>query len=467
MKNIFKFLLIAMMALAVASCDEKPAPTPEPEVPELNQNLAFTLEVASVDATSAKINVSHNGTSEDTWYGFATTNTNINEAINEKYIELTSAASISGLKKQSSYTATVSGLEPETEYAYIVFGLSTEGELYGKASSVNFTTARGEVKMQVNSAWNVAYAGAGEINGQTYEHTIKVTSSDKNKYFITGYDKATFEANNIKDIAEYELAYLKAWLQEYNAANGSNITLDQMLFEGNGIDALNMLPGDWYAIAIGVDATGELSGLYSVSDLITIEEDEPTEAYASWIGDWTWTGANGVAWDVTFLKGISNTSYYLSGWEGNAGPEIPVDWYEEDGMWAIYTYNYGTFDFGGGMTGDIYVIGNDGQYIYPIEGLPICVGGFDENGNRVCYGYSEELEDGSTVSIAFMHYIADIAGQYYMMSETAEWPTFPITITPASKATKSAEVEVKSAQTFSNAPKTVKTYYESNFKVAK
>ena len=53
------------------------------------------------------------------------------------------------------------------------------------------------------------------------------------------------------------------------------------------------------------------------------------------------------------------------------------------------------------------------------------------------------------------------------MSETAEWPTFPITITPASKATKSAEVEVKSAQTFSNAPKTVKTYYESNFKVAK
>lgn len=460
MKNIFKLLLIAMLAIAAASCEEKTVTPPEPEQPELNQNLAFTLVVESVDAVSAKIKVSHNGTSDDTWYGFATTNTNINEAISEKYAELTSGASISGLKKQTSYTATVSGLEPETEYAYIAFGLSEDGELYGKASSVKFTTARGEVKMEVNKAWNVAYTGVGQINGQTYEHTITVTSTDKNKYFITGYDKATFEANDIKDIAEYELSYLKEWLNAYNAENGSKITIDQMLFEGNGVDALNLSPGQWYAIAIGVDADGELSGYYAVSELITIEEQEPTEAYASWLGDWTWTGANGVAWNVTFNKGISNMSFYLSGWEGGAGPEIPVEWIAENEMWAIYTTNYGTFDFGGGMTGDIYVLGNDGQYIYPIEGLPICVGGIDENGNKVCYGYSEETDEG-TVSIAFMHYIADISGQYYMISETEEWPTFPITITPASKATKSVEMKPASVQTFTNVPATFKTYYKS------
>lgn len=463
MKDTFRILLMAMLAIALASCDKtpQPEPEPEPEKPELNQNLTFTLEVAEVTANSAKINVSHNGTSDDTWYGFATTNTNVNEAVSEKYTELTSSASISGLKKQTSYTATVNGLEPETDYVYITFGLSADGELYGKASSVKFTTAKGELVMEANKAWKVEYTGAGKINNQEYDHTITVTSTDNNKYFITGYDKATFEANTIKDIAEYELEYLKAWLNEYNSANGSNITLDQMLFEGSGMDALTLTPGDWYALAIGVDDNGELSGLYAVSDLITIEEEEPTEAYASWLGDWTWTGSNGVAWDVNFAKGISNMSYYLGGWEGGAVPEIPVEWMPEEEAWVIYTYNYGTFDFGNNMAGDVYVNGNDGEYIYPMEGLPICVGMIDEEGNRVCYGYSEEMEDGTVINISYMHFIADISGQYYMLSETTEWPTFPITITPASKATKSAEVEKGSVQTFANAPYTLKTYYRS------
>ena len=101
------------------------------------------------------------------------------------------------------------------------------------------------------------------------------------------------------------------------------------------------------------------------------------------------------------------------------------------------------------------------SYVVPIEGLPICVGGIDENGNRVCYGYTEETEEG-TIGLLYMHYIADISGQYYLMSETEEWPTFPITITPAaSKTTKSADMKPTSVQTFTNAPATFKTYYRS------
>ena len=159
MKDTFRILLMAMLAIALASCDKtpQPEPEPEPEKPELNQNLTFTLEVAEVTANSAKINVSHNGTADDTWYGFATTNTNINEAISEKYTELTSSASISGLKKQASYTATVSGLEPETEYVYITFGLSEDGELYGKAASVKFTTPRDTDKVENTNDWKISY----------------------------------------------------------------------------------------------------------------------------------------------------------------------------------------------------------------------------------------------------------------------------------------------------------------------
>ncbi|MBR2063373.1 MAG: hypothetical protein IJ971_01605 [Bacteroidales bacterium] len=463
MKDTLRTILMAMLAIVLTGCGKDPQlepEKPEPEKPELNQNLAFTLEVAEVGAYSAKINVSHNGASSDTWYCFTTTNSNINEAISEKYTELTSAPSITGLKKQKSFNAVLNGLEPETSYAFIAFGISEEGELYGKAASVNFTTAKGEVVMEANKAWNVTYTGTGKINDQEYKHTITVTSTDNNKYFITGYDKASFETYDIKDIAETELEYLKRWIKEYNATNGTKLTLDQMLFEGDGIDALNFTPGDWYAIAIGVDDEGEISGLYAVSDVITIEEEEPTEAYASWLGDWVWTGSNGVAWEVSFEKELSNISYYLKGWEDGYGPEIPVEWDPEKEMWAIYTYNYGEYDFGNNMKGDIYILGTDGTYIYPIEGLPICAGMTEEDGNRVCFGYSEETEDG-VVIISHMQYIAAISGSYYMLSETQEWPTFPITITPASKVTKSAESQPVSVQTFTNAPRIFKTYYKS------
>ena len=50
---------------------------------ELNENLEFTLELVAedLDTDSAKIKVSHNGQKTDTWYGFVTTETDIDDAI--------------------------------------------------------------------------------------------------------------------------------------------------------------------------------------------------------------------------------------------------------------------------------------------------------------------------------------------------------------------------------------------------
>ncbi len=476
MKNIIKILFSVLMVLAFASCGNNGDGPIEPnkpvtggggeDKPVLTEDLTFTFEVIEVDATTAKIKVSNNGTTTDSWYGFATTNSNVKEAISEKYNELTANETISGLKKQTSYTATVSGLEPETEYNYIAFGITSEGELYGNPSSVKFTTARGEVEMEKNAAWTVAYNGAAEINGTTYEHTITVTSTDKNKYFISAYDKETFETSDIKLLAEAELAYLKEVVAYYQQEPGyEKITIQDMLFEGNGMDAMNLTPGDWYGIAIGVDANGELSGLYAAAPF-TIEEEEATEAYASWIGNWTWTGSNGVAWDVTIDKGINNNLYYLSGWEGpetSKNVEIPMMWDAENEVWAILTTNYGTFNFGEDGDGEVWILGaqNTGN-IYPIENLPICIGGITEDGQRACISYTEEMEDGSMFSFDYMMYIAAIGDMYYMLSRTEAWPTFPIVITPSETAAQaSVKEEIKGTQKFTQAPKPLKTYYQS------
>ena len=138
MKNTIKLIFMALLALAAAACDKtpqpepepKPEPKPEPEV-VLNEDIKFTFEVVSVEVNTAKIKISHDGTSSDTWYGFATTNSNVTKAITEKHAELTAAGNIKGLRKQTSFTDTINELAPETEYTYIAFGVTADGTLYG------------------------------------------------------------------------------------------------------------------------------------------------------------------------------------------------------------------------------------------------------------------------------------------------------------------------------------------------
>lgn len=464
MKKFFKFAAVAAIAAMFASCTEKPGPEPDdpkdPETPkvEITENLAFTLEVTEVEADQAKIKVEHNGTTKDSWYGFVTTESDVNAAIAAKVTELTAdGGKISGLKKNRSTTVTVRNLEPETDYAYVVFGMTAEGELYGTANSVKFETAKGEVVMTVNPAWKVEYTGAGVIYEQEYEHTITVTSTDNNKYFITGLSKEYFEQNDLKAIAEEELAYVKAYIDQFNQQNGTNYTIDAMLFDGSGVDALMLDPGEWYAMAIGVGPDGELSGLYAISEVITIAEEEMSEAYAAWLGDWTFTGANGAAYNVTFAKGVSNQSYQMTGWQDMTQIPVEVTWLAEDGIWVIYPQSFGTYTIDNeGTEGDIYFLGaqetEQGYTMY--TDAPVCLGGPTENG-LISIGYSDE-ENG--IDMQLMSYFVVIGGTPYFWDSIDLCPSFPITITPATEAasTRSVEKEYKSVAKFTQTPRVFK-----------
>lgn len=480
MKKTFKFLMTAAAAFAFAACTPNADPEDtgkednngdKTEEVELNQDLAFTLEVTEVEADQAKVKVQHNGESKDTWYGFVTAEVGESDAslIAAEVKKMTDAGKISGLKKQTSTTVTIRGLEQKTAYRYIVFGLSESGMPYGNASSVEFTTPKGETQYKANDAWTVAYAGAGEINGTAYEHTVKVTSTDQNKYFITGYTKEEFEASDIKTIAEGDLAYMKEWLDAYNKQNNKNVKLDQMLFKGNGMDALMLTPGEWYAIAIGVGEDGETSGLYAVSELITIEEEEPTEEYSAWLGNWTITGANGITQEVTISKNISNESYIMTGYEGSEaeGLDILVEWDAEQKVWAIFNQTYGTFTFGEYGDGDVWLVGMDAaSNLYLSEEIPICMGGITEDGSYAASGYLEEWEEDGVQNrfevntMAFLAYLHDYKQLSYLTSTyEVGYPTFPFVFTQStetSAAVSSIEHKHKNIQTFSQAPKSFK-----------
>ncbi len=471
MKQIFKFMMIAAATMTMAACDQivpdNNGTNPDDEnnqtpTVELNQNLEFTLEVESVEADKAKIQIENNGSTSDTWFGFVTSEVSKTDAelIQAQVTELTAGGKVSGLQKSTSKSVTVRDLEPESDYKYIVFGLSENGEVYGKSSSVTFKTLKGELQYTENAAWTVAYAGAGTINGTNYDHTVSVKSTDENYYFVTVTTVEDFTTAGIKTVAEANLADLKAFLDGFNAENGTSYKVVDMLFKGDGVEAFNLEAGDWYAIAIGVDQNGELTGLYAKSEVISIQEEEPTEEYLAWIGDWTFTGSNGAAYNVTFEKKVSNRSYNMYGYDGNDLDFIPVEvtWMADYGLWTIYPQNFGDFEFDDGSIGTIYFLGGmqaeEGFSLY--TDVPACLGGTLEDGSKAIYGYAIEEEG---IEMTLMCHFVVMGGTPYFWNDPTAIPTFPIVVTEGAATASKSMSAVKTSKRinrFTNMPKFLK-----------
>ena len=479
MKKFLRFAAIAAAAFALLSCEKNPqgGDTQKPDggstntpTTEYTEDLKFTLEVSEVEADKAKIKVEHNGTTKDTWIGFATTESDVNKAIADVLAE----GNVT-LKKNTKTNVTVRNLEPETEYTFIAVGIKADGTQYGEPATVKFTTAKAEEPTPpapegytVNPNWTVTYIGEYEEGGKVYDNVVVVETTDTNPFFVTAWPVDYYEELGIEAIVDAEI---KAWNEElakYPGATWADIVYAESILSQVGIDP--EYGTKWYAMAIGCDTNGQPTGLYALSEVIDLEnlggeEEEPTAEYAAWLGDWTFTGANGVAFDVTMKQGKANQTYKLAGWEGpeSEGLDITVEWMADNGIWVIFAQSFGTFNFGASGNGEVWLTpeSKDG-YIYPADGIPACLGGFTQDGQMVVEGYSEELEDGSVVEMATMMYLAKLEkdGKWYGITSVKEWPTFPLTVTPATKATTNAVKEFKGGKKTLNpfAPKTFKTF---------
>ena len=497
MKKFFKFAAVAAITAMFVSCTEKPGPDPDkpnnpdnPDTPEveITEDLTFTLEVTEVEIDKAKVKVEHNGTTKDTWYAFATTDTDVNAAIAAKVAELKADGDkIVGLKKNTSTTITVRSLEQDTDYTFIAFGITPEGELYGTAASTTFKTEKEEVVpptppapegMTVNPNWTVTYIGDYEEGGKVYDNVVVVETTDTNPFFVTAWPVDYYEELGIEAIVEAEIQAWEEMLAQYPGATWADIVYAESILAQVSIDP--EYGTKWYAMAIGCDTNGKATGLYALSEVIDLEnlgggddsgdEEELTAGYSAWLGDWTITGANGIQQFVTFSKGKANETFIMSGYEGDeaAGLDVTVNWLEEDGIWVIYNQMLGTFNFGSYGNGDVWFLGEgDAGDIYLSE-VPICIGGTLEDGSLAAYGYEEEyeLEDGTPMSykVVSMEYLAYLTdhGQLSYITSTYEtgYPTFPITITPATKATTCAVKEFKGGKKTLNplTPKTFNTF---------
>ena len=481
MKKFFRFAAIAVAAIALFSCEKPPQgddtqtpggnEKPEQTVPEYTEDLTFTLAVTEVEADKAKIKVEHNGTTKDTWIGFETTETDIEKAIADFIAE----GNVT-LKKNTSTTMTVRGLEPETKYTFVAVGVKADGSVYGNHAIIEFTTAKAEEPTPptppategytVNPNWTVTYIGDYEEGGKVYDNVVVVETTDTNPYFVTAWPVDYFNELGIAKIVDAEIEAWEEMLAQYPGATWADIVYAESILSQVSIDP--EYGTKWYAMAIGCDTNGKATGLYALSEVIDLEnlgggeEEEPTAEYAAWLGDWTFTGANGVAWPITFSKGKANKSFIMTGWEGFGDLGVVVEWDATNQIWAAMIQNLGTFEFQGGKTGDIWFAAYDAEgYFYPVDGIPAFLGGYDEEGNRVAVGYAPQDNSGNTIDFVMAGYVIDFgAEQYGVLSEPTTLLTFPVTITPATKATTYAVKEFKGGKKTLNplAPKTFKTF---------
>ena len=445
MKILTKVAAILMVASALLSCKKEPVNNipNEPEKPdqpnveveiEYTEDIEFSIKVLSVDATTAEIEVEHTGTEDDTWYGFATTSTNIKVAIMDMVAELTDNddEKVTGLFNGYSKTIKLEGLEPETKYNYIVFAITEDGDVYGTEEHESFKTT---TNYRVNSAWTVEFTGRQFIGEQEFENTVTVTSKDKNPYFMTIVTKDRFESTEIKTLLTEELESLKEFIDQYDKYYDVVTAFKSWCFSGSAIDAFGLESGyDYIAMAIGASEDGELTGLYAYSKVFKPYEEEMTEAYASWIGDWVFTGANGVSFDINIRKDKSNKTFTMTGWEGEEAShcEVIIDWYGDS--WMIWSQHI--------RSGSDPTYGNYDIYFCPVNtengkgyigDYPMCIGAVTEDGSRMVGIYQEE-----GFTFTHMQFLAQWPDGLRPITMTRQFPTFPITVTPATK-TKSVD----------------------------
>lgn len=408
---------------------------------ELKDDFALNIVIEDITETSAKVKVTHNGEKSDSWYGLLTTDLTTEPA------ELAKSAVKAYLMGENRdarhvsnrYIEPLENLIPGTEYRYIAFGLTAEGKSFGKVSSATFSTLNyGNVDtelMQYNSSWLVQYTGAGTLYEQQYDHIVSVLSNDQNPYLITVVEADKYNPEGLVQLANDLRDAVKEYLAYYNAQNGTAYRFADMLYTGNGADAFELEAGSYRAVVMGYSYTGEVSGLYAVSEPFVAKMPIASEAYNSWLGTWTITGANNVESIIELKAGKANKDYYMVGWEGFEQWPVKVD-YEPSLNSLFFSSQLIAEDtqITDTQRGAIYLLAGEesGNFYSNDEGdYEIAIAGILDDGMRAIVRYGVNMPN--YPKFTQMFYMAKIGDKYYSLTEESKIPTFISAMTPGAR----------------------------------
>ena len=438
MKFLKHIVMKAMVALAaivlVTACDK-----PQEEVNKL-PDLVLNIDVENITTTTAKVRVTHTSDVDNTWYGFVTDDiaTPLESIAQSAIVEFDAKQ----LHRSKQYVTILENLSPETNYRYVAFGLTAEGDIYGEVSCVEFSTlSEGGSSgpdmngMTYNDAWTVVYAGSDTINDKQYDHVIRVISTDTNSYATTIVYAEAYDPTQMRDLAEAMLVDLKKYLDDYNNAYGTAYRFQDLLYTGHAADPYDLNPGRYRAIAVGFTPSGEVSGLYAVSDEFEVEESMATSNYLAWVGNWSIEGQNGTTSTIKLERGYANRSLYMTGWEGFDDLAVEVQYDAElDAIFFFSQLVAEDYDLGEEYgKANIYLFASDeDNYYYDIKDgeYYIAIGGILDDGVRAIVRYGVNVPE--YPKFVQMFFMAEIDGKYYGLTPEEDIPSFIAGMYPVS-----------------------------------
>ena len=361
MKKLLYLASILVAALAV-SCEKTPVADDI-----TTSEFAFTLRVSEVGVDYAKISVKHNGPEEVTWYGFvAEDKKTTNDLIMEKYAEFLTAGTVKGLKTSTNRTVTVDGLESATKYKYVVFAITEDAKLYTsvEAKSVSFTTGVNPYVLTQTDEWTITrlpervnnmeiinVSSKNESPLYVWEYVSKEWVDNFNKTYPDGFDVQEEESGPVlATLDAFQLYIIQqiATIQYYVAYEGYAITdlsyaYDPTNADNNTFQMDRISSGDYYFLAFGFNHDGSHTQTYSVSDVITVEEEASTPEYEAWLGNYTFSGKGfwlfnddeeagmkygdekDITYDITIEHLDNNFMYLIKGWECGEGADVDIE----------------------------------------------------------------------------------------------------------------------------------------------
>lgn len=394
----------------------------------------FSVTVGGVTTESAVADITCTGYNDDLWYAFCTDDvtSDVSSVIKAETVKL--GDNIAETLKSGNAQVEFGTLKPETDYRVIVTGLLADGTVYGTPAVATFATEA--LPFVENNAWTVTYGGRVVENGKEQD-LINVVSTSEDRYAVGLYKAGAISLVGIEAICEDTALSTKEQVDKL-VADGYPRDLVMSLFTHTAScsDPYNPLPdGEYIAVAVGIDEDFNLTRLYAVSETFTIETATLSEGYASWLGNWTMTGANNVSYNVSISKRIAEQTYTMKGLQDFQDDEVEGYYNADDGTFEIRTCDLDT-DFDHPTYGpvDMWFVGvidHNGEQVFikPAQGYyVISTQTLSSDGNSAtCRAGTVSVSNIGTkelVSMQFAGYVS--AGALSFNGDTI---LFPMTMT--------------------------------------
>ncbi|MDT3356053.1 MAG: hypothetical protein LIR35_00475 [Bacteroidota bacterium] len=214
-----------------------------------------------------------------------------------------------------------------------------------------------EVKFEANSNWSVSYDGKVSGDEEYPEQITNTVSSGSDRYFLGFISENQLKAFPVEEAPEeFGAIYMADNLQYYFTRYGSSYSKEEIIdiitYDATASESFTELaPGKYYALAVGFDEDGLVSGSYAISEF-EVKDPHIAAAYEDFLGTWSYESEGGPQkWDIS--EKVAGESYNLVVNDvvpnGGVYPTLVYD--AERGSLTLDAQDLGEFEY----DGDTYI----------------------------------------------------------------------------------------------------------------